>query len=229
MYDYAIKKYNTIKNPSNFFVKPACVDIDKFNPIYKKDALLLQELNLQNKIVCVYAGKFGGIYLKEEVFEFYQTCYKYWKDDFVALILTNHPVAEIEALIEKFALPKSAFRVIFVPHAQIHKYIGLGDFAITPVKPVNTKKYCTPIKDGEYWAMGLPVIITKNISIDSDVIEANNIGYVLNELNKSEYLLAIKKIATLINDQTVSAKIRMIAENKRNYSIANAIYKSIYA
>ncbi len=118
---YAKEKYGlTI---SNFFVKPACVNLEKFSHLNIKNKSLLVDLKLENKIVCVYAGKFGGIYLKEEVFEFYQTCYQYWKDDFVALILTNHPIAEIELLIEKFALPKSAFRVIFVPNAQIHKYI----------------------------------------------------------------------------------------------------------
>ena len=45
----------------------------------------------------------------------------------------------------------------------------------TPVKPVPTKRYCTPVKDGEYWALGLPVIITEGISDDSGIIRENGI------------------------------------------------------
>lgn len=227
MRDYALQKYNVaIKD---FFVKPACVDLIKFKLDTKKDPALLQELNLQNKIVCVYAGKFGGIYLKDEVFEFYKICYQKWGNDFVALILTSHSEEEINGLILKHKLPKTIFRTIFVPHAQIAKYIGLGDFGITPVKPVSTKKYCTPIKNGEYWAMGLPVVITKNISVDSDIIEEENIGYVLKDLTVSEYNTAVKKISELMKEKMLPAKIRAIAENKRNYSIAKTIYKTIYS
>ncbi len=227
MKEYALQKYKVaIKD---FYVKPACVDLTNFTLDSKKDQTLLRELNLQDKIVCVYAGKFGGIYLRDEVFEFYKTCYETWGEDFVALILTSHSVEEINGMILKHGLPKTIFRTIFVPHAQIAKYIGLGDFAITPVKPVNTKKYCTPIKNGEYWAMGLPVVITKNISVDSNIIETENIGYVLKDLTVSEYHHAVKKISELLKENMLSAKIRAIAENKRNYGIAKMIYKTIYS
>ncbi len=227
MKDYSLKKFNIQLN--NFFVKPACVDLNAFNPGLKKDSELLEKLNLKNKIVCVYAGKFGGIYLREEVFDFYKACYQKWKEDFVALILTGHSVEEMSELIQQAGLPISAFRIEFVDHALIPKYIGLGDFAITPVKPVNTKKYCTPIKNGEYWAMGLPVVITKDISIDSDIIEQNNMGYVLKQPVLSEYINAVNKIDELLKDPFLPLKIRGIAEKERNFSIAEKIYTAIYA
>lgn len=230
MKGYALNKYN-VAIP-DFYVKPACVDLEKFSRPYKKDAALLNKLNLHNKIVCIYAGKFGGIYLKKEVFEFYKACYQKWKDDFVALLLTNHALEEIKEMLTEFELPETIFRILYVPHAEVNRYIGLGDFAITPVKPVNTKKYCTPIKDGEYWAMGLPVVITKNISDDSDIINDNNIGYVLQELNANEYTNAVNKIDQLLAGKTADELypgIRSIAEKYRNYSIAKDIYQKIYS
>jgi hypothetical protein len=60
MKQYALDRYGT--EVKNFFVKPACVDLVKFFPS-EKDHSLLKELDLENKIVCVYAGKLGGIYL----------------------------------------------------------------------------------------------------------------------------------------------------------------------
>jgi len=64
MREYARQKYNF--NPQNFLVKPACVNILEFNRKNKKNEVLLNKLGLNNKIVAVYAGKFGGIYLNLE-------------------------------------------------------------------------------------------------------------------------------------------------------------------
>ena len=65
MKQYALEKYGV--EVKNFFVKPACVDLEKFSPS-EKDSKLLKEFGFENKIVCVYAGKLGGIYFKRRSF-----------------------------------------------------------------------------------------------------------------------------------------------------------------
>ena len=108
--------------------------------------------------------------------------------------------------------------------------MGLADFGITPVKSVPTKRFCTPIKDGEYWALGLPVIISKNISNDSEIIEENNIGYVLENYSEDEFTRAFIKIKALIEEKAETQKRAMNAANKyRDFSIAEKIYQSIYS
>jgi glycosyltransferase involved in cell wall biosynthesis len=107
-----------------------------------------------------------------------------------------------------------------------------ADFAICPVKPVPSKKYCSPIKTGEYWACGLPVVITKNISDDSDIIESQNIGFVLKELSTKEYSTCVRYIDQLLkeNDQkSLRDRIRATAESKRHFKIAQQVYNAIYA
>jgi glycosyltransferase involved in cell wall biosynthesis len=108
--------------------------------------------------------------------------------------------------------------------------MAAADFGLTPVKPVKTKRYCTPIKDGEYWAMGLPVVITKDISDDSEIIKANDIGYVLHELSTAEYLLALNKINELLQGDKLNLqlKIRAVAKKYRNFDLAHSIYSTIY-
>ena len=109
--------------------------------------------------------------------------------------------------------------------------MSLGDFGLTPVKSVPTKKLCTPIKDGEYWAIGLPVVITPDISDDSDIIERYDIGAVIQSLDQKGYQSAIAKIDSLIlnNGPKLKAKIRKVAESYRSYRIADEIYKKIYS
>ena len=229
MKSYAKEKYHFYGN--NIFVKPACVNLTLFSEANLKNNILVEELKLQDKIVGVYAGKFGGIYLEEDIFDFLKVAENYWGDKFRALILSAHTKLEIENYASKSEVNPKTIIHRFVAHHEIPNYIGLGDFGITPVKPIPTKRYCTPIKDGEYWALGLPVVITKDISDDSDIIKNNKIGSVIEELNEAAYLKAIKEIDNLLSKNSreeIYHKIRPIAEKYRNFEIAEKIYAAIY-
>ncbi|MBL7910338.1 MAG: glycosyltransferase [Bacteroidia bacterium] len=226
MIAYSQKKYNIKKE--NYFVKPACVDFSKFESV-QKDFKLLDGIT-ENNIICIYAGKFNGIYLEKEVFDFFAVAHSHWGDKFKVVLLTNESKEKIDHYCLNSNLNSSIITLKFVPHSDVPKYMALSDFGICPVKPVPTKQFCTPIKNGEYWAMGLPVVITKNISEDSDIIQTNDIGYVLNALNEEEYLKAIIKIESLLlNKEKLKLKIVEVAKKYRSFSIAEKIYKSIYA
>ncbi|MCC7232745.1 MAG: hypothetical protein IT242_07365 [Bacteroidia bacterium] len=229
MWQYAKSKYNI--SISNFYVKPACVEPKDFSPEKRKNAELVRQYHLENKIICIYAGKFGGIYLTKEVFDFFKVASDYWGDRFRALLLTNHSLKELNMWAEDAGFDPWKMIVKFVPHEFVPDFMGLGDFGITPVKPIPTKRYCTPIKDGEYWSLGLPVVITPDISDDSDIIKSHNAGAVLEGLNTESYLRAIRKIDELLTRSTTQEliqKITRVANTYRNFSIARNIYRNIY-
>jgi glycosyltransferase involved in cell wall biosynthesis len=226
---YAKEKYNATFE--HYFVKPACTDLQKFHLGLTKNKELLAQLGFTNKIVCVYAGKFGGIYLDQEVFDFFKVGHNYWGDNFRILLLTNQPEDSLKKLCQNSQLDYSIICAKFVSHAEVPQYMGLGDFGITPVKSIPTKRYCTPIKDGEYWALGLPIVITPNISDDSDIIEQNNIGAIWSYKDKNSYIETIEKIDCLLKNtpkKDLQNKIRAIAEKYRSFEIAEKIYKKIY-
>lgn len=226
MKQYALDRYGVAVK--NFYVKPACVDLEKFVPVDKSSSLL-KELGFEDKIVGVYAGKLGGIYLNDEVFHFIKLCYDQWKDDFRFLMLTNAPKEDINEQMKKVGLPENSIVSKFVFHDQIPEYLSLGDFALNPVKPVPTKRFCTSIKDGEYWAMGLPVVISPNISDDSEIIEKEKIGVVVDLSDNALLRAAIDKLQDLLKDKiALKQKIRQIAIQYRSFKIAEKIYKEIY-
>lgn len=227
MRNYALEKYG-LQLP-NLLVKPACVDLELFRPVGTKEKALLVELGLNSKIVGVYAGKFGGIYLDREVFSFLKEAHTFWGDDFRALLLTNHSEGEISAFCAAAELPRSVVVARFVAHQEVPKYLALADFALTPVKPVPTKRFCSPIKDGEYWAMGLPVVITNNISDDSSIIETNDIGAVLKSFDSDSLRNAVKKIDSLLKEgPQLRVRIRSIAEKHRSFELAVRVYNVVY-
>lgn len=212
-------------------VKPACVDLDRFAWPSVKDAALLHELGLEGKIIAVYAGKFGGIYLEDESFQLLRAARDRWGDRLGVLLLTAHSRQELEPMMARAGLDPSIFIIRRVPHAEVPRWMGLADFAITPVKPVPTKALCTPIKDGEYWALGLPVIITPRISDDSRIIADSRIGAVLNGLGDEHYREAVRAIDALLASGTrreLYDRIRPVAERYRSFGIARTIYQRIY-
>jgi len=228
MEEYAKRKYGITLD--HFGVRPACVDLDRFLFDKSQRDKIRKQLGWEDKYVCVYAGKFGGIYLDQEVFDFFKVAFEYWGDRFRVLLLTNNSEDEIVSWMEKAHLPENIIHWEAISYTQMPAYLSAADFAITPVKPVPSKKYCTPIKDGEYWAIGLPVVITKDISDDSEIIRNYNAGYVINQLNMEEYLNAIKKIEELLTEENgqLRSRIRRIAEQYRHYSIAFNEYSKIY-
>lgn len=228
MENYAEKKYGF--TGKNMFFKPACTDLDLFNITKRKNASLLKKLNLEDKIVCVYAGKFGGIYLEEEIFDFILSASNYFGEKFRFLLLSNYSIEKRKKIEHIRQINENTIVQLFIPHEQMPEYLGLADFAITPVKPVPTKLYCSPIKNGEYWAMGLPVIITKNISQDSKIIKTDNIGFVLENYSESDFLQSFKKIKALLDEKPQTQKRLINAVNQyRSFSIAENIYRSIYS
>jgi glycosyltransferase involved in cell wall biosynthesis len=228
MKDYALNRYFVETN--RFYVKPACVDLDKFN--YTDKCLPLRRtLELENKFICVYAGKLGGIYLDDEIADFVSSSYEILGDKFKFLFLTSSNTDDFFARIQYLKVPMSTIILKHVPHIEMPVWLSLADFAINPVKPVASKRYCTSIKDGEYWACGLPVVIPTNISDDSSIIHEHDIGYVLKSLSHTEYSNAIIKILDLHNNygkDFLRSKIRNIASHYRGFDIAESIYQEIY-
>jgi hypothetical protein len=228
MDQYAKEKYNV--QLSHFGVRPTCVDLELFQYSEKKNCEIRSELQWNHCVICAYVGKLGGIYLDIEVFDFFKVAYEFWGNKFRVLFLSSSSEKEIFQFCNRSGVPSEIFYIKAVDHKKVPDYLSAADFAITPVKPVPTKRFCSPIKDGEYWAMGLPVVIPKNISDDSHLIEQYEAGTVLNELSVNAYREAVGKIDRYLmeNRNSLRARIRQLAINFRNYTIAEKQYENVY-
>jgi len=226
--EFAPRFYRTSFEHKRTFVKPACTDLALFHPSLAKDSGLLSELGLTGKVVAVYAGKFGGIYLRGEVFTFLAACHRHWGDDLRVLLLSNHSDQELSAWASEAGLPASVVVKRFVPHAEVPRYMGLGDFGLCPVLTTPSKRFCTPIKNGEYWALGLPVVITPGISDDSDLVVQQRAGVVWDYTRPPE--IAVEALVALLAEPSTerTTRYRQLVEAKRSFSMAEAIYKEVY-
>lgn len=229
MKEYAQLRYGYTGN--NFLVKPACIDFSQFNLLKRNNTALRSKLGLTDAVVCVYAGKFGGLYMREEAFRFFRAAREAFGERFKVLLLTSAPQEEIAAMCAAAELDPSVIVSAFVPHSEVPDHMGLADFAFSAFKPVASRKYCTPIKNGEYWAMGLPVVIGEGISEDSDIIRNANAGYVLKSLSDEEFRKAAEYVKEMLRSEDrhkLANRIHELAQKHRNFAIAENVYRKIY-
>ncbi|HTL80803.1 MAG TPA: glycosyltransferase [Bacteroidia bacterium] len=212
------------------YVKPACVDPGLFSISKRKDPALMNELGFAGKKVLVYAGKFGGLYYKEETFRLFKAFYDSWKDDLRILLLSPESHDVIMSYAAAAGLPGHLIVHKFVKHAEIPAYLGTADVSLCPIIPTPSRRACSPIKNGEYWAMGLPLLICEGVSIDDKIVNENNAGYVLRAMTDAEFRNAVIKTDELLKSDPVQLvnRIRHIAEENRNFSTAERIYRKIY-
>lgn len=221
MKDYAKEKYNV--DLQNFFVKPALF-------VEKENQFLLNRADLnidENATVGIYAGKFGGIYLYEETLELIKASQNYFENHFF-IVLTANNTNEILSKMEEKHIDTSKIIVKKVPQDEVMNYMGIANYAINPVKPVPSKRCCTSIKDTEYWQAGLPIIISKEIGDDSNLIETYNLGYVLQSYTEEEFSKAFQKIEELIIEAKVKERIQANILPIRKKEVAEKIYNKIY-
>lgn len=228
MKEYVKRKYGM--EMRHWGVRPACVDLEQFQFSTSHRDAIRKKLAWNSKKVAVYAGKFGDIYLEREIFDLLKVAEEFWGDDVRFLLLTNHEPEEIKQLCKQSGFAYEKVHQTFVPYSEVASYLSAADFALTPVKPVPSKRYCTPIKDGEYWAIGLPVVITKNISDDSDIIQNEEAGAVIESLDIPSYRKVIQKIDALLKEPqpALRNRIRQLAHKYRNYGIAVKQYENVY-
>lgn len=159
-------------------VAPCAVDTQMFYP----DADVREKMRNQFKIpahakVGVYAGKFGGLYLEEEAFAIFKQAFEQIPDFFL-LLLTNTNTQWLQKQIAHFQLPSNRIIIDFVPYQSVNDYLNMADFAFALYKSNQVSPYLSPVKIGEYWAVGLPVIITPGLGDEKDFIEKDGLGFI---------------------------------------------------
>ena len=77
--------------------------------------------------------------------------------------------------------------------------------------------------------MGIPIIITKDISDDSELIEKHNVGVVWESFDDEAYIELISRIDKLIKSPEISDRARTIAEIEKTFELAKKEYDELYA
>jgi glycosyltransferase involved in cell wall biosynthesis len=211
-------------------VMPCCVDLEKFKfDSFSRDAIR-NTLNVSSTTkIGIYVGKFGDIYLADDAFEIFKHSFDFFSRRFFLIILSPHNKDYITANLQRVGIPLDQSFVGCVPHDQVPDYLSAADFAFSLVRPSPARKFCSPVKNGEYWANGLPILMPEGVGDDDSIIREEN-GGACYDANVESLLNALERIKSmLIEGRSVQAlRIAELARRHRNFKIISNSYQVVF-
>lgn len=229
-YSYAHHLMNAGVPVDRIMVMPCCVDTAKFkfNPADR----MTMRANLgisEDMTVGVYVGKFGDLYLNDEAFWIFKQCYDFYRGRFFLIILSQQNIRDITQRLHAMEFPTNQTFVASVPHEVVPAYLSASDFSFSLARSSPSRRFLSPIKNGEYWANGLPILLSKSVEDDERVIRERNAGAVfdLTTVSIKSSLVKMQELVRSGRDE-LGKKISVIASETRSFDIVKRGYRRIF-
>lgn len=177
-------------------------------------------------IVGVYVGKFGGIYYDEEAFTIFQQAADCFGTNFRLLLLTPQRVADVQSKLRAVGFSLEHAVIKLVPFSEVPAYLSVADFAFGLHLPT---PYVSPVKVGEYWATGLPVLMADGVGDDSAIIKAETGGSIFNLEHPESVQIALADIKQQISRQDYREAIRQLAVRHRSIDLSRQAYEHFFS
>jgi glycosyltransferase involved in cell wall biosynthesis len=206
-----LPEVNRKKTPVIFV--PSCVDLETFQlpetqPIFSDDEIKL-----------VYVGSVGGRYILDKIGAFVAAARKTGKN--VTLQIFSKSDSDlITQMLDSAGLERQAWGVEAAPYLQIPKLLTKYQAGIHFLQKGISEHSGSPTKIGEYWAVGLPIIVTPNISDTDDIIIRNQVGIIVKDHSEGAYLRAFNDLLDLLPESDLAQRCRKAADE--NYALVPA-------
>jgi glycosyltransferase involved in cell wall biosynthesis len=212
--------------PHRVKVIPSITDLSTFRYDAPEGYAVREALGISlDAKVGIYVGKFGGLYYDHEAFEIFARAIGRFPDmHIIVLSPSDHEVIRHKALAA--GIPGERIHVRTAMHVEVPLYLSAADMAFSTIKPAPIKRYQCPIKNGEYWACGLPILMTDEVS-DDHVMMRQGIGGAVYKHDLSDLDHALDRIAAILEDPQHKEKMRDLARRYRSIDIARQVYREI--
>ena len=210
-------------------VIPCCVDVERFQFHPSARALKRQELKLQNERLFVYVGKLGPRYLVAELFELLKTARESLSDAHLLILSGDAPEA-FAAIANRHGLSPNAYTVRRASHSEVPQWLSAADAGLALIRSAGCERGSSPVKIGEYLAMGLPVVVTGGIGDYSDLLARERVGVVLQGLDASAFRDGVGRLAALWQEgDCLRARCRRNAiEHVDLHQVGCSRYRRVY-
>jgi glycosyltransferase involved in cell wall biosynthesis len=225
--NYSIKLQKEGIPISKISVVPCCVDAPKFAFNTLLRAEMRKRLNIAvSTIVGIYVGKFGGVYYDVEAFQIFKKAFEVFTN-FHLIILSPEQEDSIRQKLRDMDIDSSRVSYTLAKHDDVPAYLSAADFAFSTILPSEGRKFCSAVKNGEYWAAGLPFLMTEGVGDDDDILLRENAGATFNLLQPQSVERGLHVIDSIIKQQDHRTRIANIAARERNFNTLRTAYKKL--
>jgi glycosyltransferase involved in cell wall biosynthesis len=140
-------------------------------------------------------------------------------------VFSSAPQELIGALLTKGGLSPDAWSCQSIPHSRIPEELAVSHAGLFFLTQGLSEHGCSPTKFGEYWATGLPVVTTPNVSDSEEIILRERVGVVVREHSDAAYERAADELLRLLADPEMPQRCRRTAEV--HYSLERACQEQL--
>ncbi len=190
-------------------VLPCGVETALFAPRPAEREAVRRELGLTG-VAFVYVGKAGGWYLTDAMFDFVEVAGGTLGGVSLLILTTQDPATFLDPASRRGlrCVVRAASR------ADVPRFLAAGDAGLSFVLPAPSKAACSPVKNGEYLACGMPVVTTDGIGDYSDLVRRRRVGVVVEDLAPEDYRSAAASLRALLSEPGLADRCRDAAREE---------------
>lgn len=204
---------------------PISIDPEKFKYSEAEKNHIRTTYNIpSDKYVILYLGKFEGIYYNEaEVASYLKRLIDFDSNIFIFTISPNETQGIVDAYQAAGLAPSDFLVLNKIPYAEIQSYISACDMGLVAIPPLDSQKYRTPVKIGNYLSCGIPFIVTKGVADDDIMAQEENVGVVFDSLSDADFDAPLPKLKELMYENKESLRARCRAAAIKHRGIQNSV------
>jgi glycosyltransferase involved in cell wall biosynthesis len=198
-------------------VVPSCVDLGHF-------PAPPMSIACDNSLRFVYVGGVGGRYGLDKIGRFVAFASRQFPR--VTLrVLTRSDRDLVTSSLSGAGLPSDRWSIDSVPHQAVPAELARGHVGTHFLSQGLSDHGGSPTKIGEYWAAGLPVVVTANAGDTSEIISNERVGVVVKEHADAEYHRAVQELSALLAEDGLAQRCRRAAES--HYALEPACQRQV--
>lgn len=185
---------------------PSCVDLEKFSPPKTNSKSAAEGVKF------VYIGSVGNRYILDKIGAFVAAA-RAIDRDVILQIYSKADVNVITRMLGESGLPRAAWALEAVPYQKMPARLAGHQAGLFFLTEGLSEHGCSPTKIGEYWAAGLPVVTTPNVSDTDEIIRRERVGIIIQGHDEKAYQIAYGELKELLKDAELARRCRRAAEN----------------
>ena len=187
---------------------------------YNNKVLDREDLNIsENSILVVFSGSISKWHSYSKMISDFTKILN--KNPRVNLLFLSKLNSHIAIIKNKF--PERVF-VFWVDPKDVFPYLNIADYGYVVREDSITNQVASPVKVAEYLSCGLKVLISKNLGDYSEIIEKNDLGYIIrnhntinlekvNAFEKEKIISFYRSNLALYSDKISQRYLNLINEN----------------
>lgn len=206
---------------------PCWVDSDRFVIDTEKRLHIREKLCIGNCLAVVYAGKFSGIYAPLHELMMLHHLQQGLGQPIFVIVLTSADRFDVLKQLHLSGFRDDQVFVDCVPHEDVNGYLNAADIAISFWSSGPWSFACSPIKHAEYWACGLPLLMSPLVGDEAHWLENEEAGATAIFSDSKSVEAAAHRLKSILGDVGHRERIRRIALNRRGPNLLQQVYDEL--